>query len=142
MSRANAVLVLRADAILNFVVGTICYLFYKPLMAAILFPDTNTPLYANVMGAAIMGLAITAWLVSNHPESSHDIIVAGIITRLLVAPAILYWLFIGGIARPPVWLGVLAVLAQVLLIGGEALYLYSARLQPGAGKRERSGATL
>ncbi len=125
MSRANVVWVLRADAILNFVVGTVCYLFYKPLIAAVLFPDTNTPLYANVMGAAIMGLAIIAWLVSNHPDQSRDIIVGGIITRLLVAPAILYWLFIGGIDLPPVWLGVLAVVAQVLLIAGEALYLVS-----------------
>jgi hypothetical protein len=130
MSRENVVWVLRADAILNFVVGTICYFFYRPLISAVLFPDTNKPLYANVMGAAIMGLAITAWLVSNHPEKSHDIIVAGIITRLLVAPAILYWLFIGGIDLPPVWLGVVAVLAQVALIAGEALYLYSARTQP------------
>ncbi len=129
MSRENVIWVLRVDSLLNFVVGTICYFFYKPLIAAILFPNTDKPLYANVMGAAIMGLAIIAWLVSNHPEKSHDIIVGGIITRLLVAPAILYWLFIGGIDLPPVWLGVIAVLAQVALIGGEALYLYSARTQ-------------
>jgi hypothetical protein len=127
MSRSNVVWVLRADSVVNFVVGAICYLFFKPLIALILFPDTNTPLYANVMGAAIMGLGIMAWLVSNHPDKSHDMIVGGIITRLLVAPAILYWLFIGGIDLPPVWLGVLAVLAQVALIAGEALYVYSSR---------------
>ena len=127
MNRSNVVWVLRADSTVNFVVGAICYVFFKPLIALVLFPDTNTPLYANVMGAAIMGLGIMAWLVSNHPDKSHDIIVAGIITRLLVAPAILYWLFIGGIDLPPIWLGVLAVVAQVVLIAGEALYLYSSR---------------
>lgn len=127
MNRSNVVWVLRADSLVNFVVGAICYTFYKPLIALVLFPDTNKPLYANVMGAAIMGLGIIAWLVSNHPDQSHDIIAAGIITRLLVAPAILYWLFIGGIDLPPVWLGVLAVAAQVALIAGEALYLYSSR---------------
>jgi hypothetical protein len=130
MSRANVVWILRADAILNFVVGAVCYFFYRPLIAAVLFPDTNKPLYANVMGAAIMGLSIIAWLVSTHPEQSRDIIAAGIVTRLLVALPILYWLFIGGIDLPPLWLGVLAVLAQVLLISGEALYLYSSRTAP------------
>jgi hypothetical protein len=129
MNRANVVWVLRVDAAFNFIVGTICYLFYKPLIAAILFPDTNKPLYANVMGAAIMGLSIVAWLCSNHPAKSRDIIAAIIVTRLLVAPAILYWLLIAGIDFPPVWLGVTAVLAQVLLISGEALYLYNSRMK-------------
>lgn len=127
MSRSNVVWILRVDSLVNFWVGAICYVFYKPLIALILFPDTNKPLYANVMGAGIMGLGIIGWLVSNHPDKSRDIIVGGIITRLLVAPAILYWLFIGGIDLPPVWLGVLAVTAQVVLIAGEALYLYSSR---------------
>ena len=127
MSKANVVRVLRLDALFNFTVGAICYLFYKPLIAAILFPFTDKPLYANVMGAGIMGLSIVAWLASNRPETAREFIGAVIIARLLVAPAILYWLFIGGIDLPPVWLGLLAVGAQVLLISGEAAYLYSSR---------------
>ncbi|MBI3915053.1 MAG: hypothetical protein HY327_12820 [Chloroflexi bacterium] len=127
MSKANVVRILRIDALFNFSVGAICYVFYKPLVAAILFPFTDKPLYANVMGAGIMGLSIVAWLASNRPETAREFIGAVIITRLLVAPAILYWLFIGGIDLPPVWLGVVALAAQVALIGGEALYLYSSR---------------
>jgi hypothetical protein len=93
----------------------------------VLFPDTNKPLYANVLGAALIGLSLDVWFASNDPDRLREPIWAGIITRLLVAPAILYWLFIGGIDLPPVWLGVLAVAAQVVLIAGEALYLFSSR---------------
>ena len=127
ISRTAVVWILRFDAAFNFTVGLICYFFYKPLIAAILFPDTNKPLYANVMGAGIMGLSIVAWLASYRPETAREFILSVIVSRLLVAPAILYWLFIGGIDLPPVWLGVLAVVAQVILISGEAIYLLSTR---------------
>lgn len=50
-----------------------------------------------------------------------------IVSRLLAAPVILYWLLIAGIDRPPIWLGLLAVGAQVVLISGEAIYLYTSR---------------
>lgn len=127
INKSTVTMILRIDAVFNFSVGLICYFFYKPIIAAILFPDTNKPLYANVMGAGIMGLSIVAWLASNRPETAREFIWAVIVSRLLVAPAILYWLFIGGIDLPPVWLGVLAVAAQVVLISGEAIYLLSTR---------------
>ncbi len=127
IDKSTVSMILRVDAVFNFSVGLICYIFYKPLIAAILFPDTNKPLYANVMGAGIMGLSIVAWLAANRPETAREFIWAVIVSRLLVAPAILYWLFIGGIDLPPVWLGVTAVAAQVVLISGEALYLLTTR---------------
>lgn len=125
MSRSNAILVLRADAIFNLLAGVVLYFFYKPLIALILFPDTNTPLYANVLGAALVGLSLDVWFAANDPDRLREPIVAGIITRLLVAPAILYWLLIAGIDLPPLWLGLAAVGAQVLLILGEAAYLFA-----------------
>jgi len=127
ISRSNVTLILRVDAIFNGLAGLVLYFFYKPLIQLVLFPDTNKPLYANVLGAALIGLALDVWFAANEPEKLRGPIVAGIITRLLVAPAILYWLFIGGIDLPPVWLGLLAVTAQVVLIAGEGLYLYSTR---------------
>jgi len=135
MNRTTVVWVLRLDAAFNFTVGAICYLFYKPLIAAILFPDTDKPLYANVMGAGIMGLSIVAWLASNRPEASREFIGAIIVTRLLVAPAILYWLLIAGIDLPPVWLGLVAVGAQVALVSAEALYLYASRTSQRASAK-------
>ena len=127
MSAKTVSTLLRIDAVFNFIVGFICYFFYRPLIAAILFPDTDTPLYASVMGAAIMGLSIVAWMAANRPETAREFIGAVIISRLLVAPVILYWLLIRGMDLPPVWLGLLAVAAQVVLISGEALYLYTSR---------------
>jgi len=125
MNAKTVAMILRVDAVFNFTVGLICYFFYKPLIAAILFPDTDKPLYASVMGAGIMGLSIVAWLAANRPETAREFIGAVIVSRLLVAPVILYWLLIRGIDLPPVWLGLLAVAAQVVLISGEAVYLYT-----------------
>lgn len=135
MNRTAVVWVLRLDAAFNFTVGAICYLFYKPLIAAMLFPDTDKPLYANVMGAGIMGLSIVAWLASNRPETSREFIGAIVVTRLFVAPTILYWLLIAGIDLPPVWLGLAAVGAQVALVSGEALYLYASRTSQRASAK-------
>lgn len=127
ISRSTASWVMRVDALFNGLVGLTLYFFYKPLIQLVLFPDTNKPLYANVLGTALIGLSLDVWFASNDPDRLREVIWAGIVTRLLVAPAILYWLFIGGIDLPPVWLGLLAVLAQVVLIASEFLYVYPSR---------------
>ena len=127
MSRQNVSLVLRADALFNLFAGVVLYIFQKPILALLLLPDSDKPIYPQVLGAALIGLSLDAWFVSNNPDRYKPIMLAGIITRLLVAPVILYWLFIGGIDLPPIWLGVAAVAAQVLFILGEALYLYATR---------------
>lgn len=127
MNTKTVALILRVDAIFNFVVGLIIYFFYKPMITAMLLPDTDKPIFASVMGAAIMGLSIVAWLAANRPETAREFIGAVIVSRLLAAPVILYWLLIAGIDRPPIWLGLLAVGAQVVLISGEAIYLYTSR---------------
>ncbi len=127
MKTKTVSLILRIDSAFNFAVGLICYFFYTPLITAILFPNTDHPLYASVMGAGIMGLSIVAWLASNRPQTAREFIGAVIVARLLVAPVILYWLLIAGIDLPPVWLGLTAVAAQVVLISGEAYYLYTTR---------------
>src|SRR3972149_2707156 len=97
MKAKTVSLILRVDAVFNFSVGLSCYFFYRPLIAAILFPNTDKPLYASVMGAGIMGLSIVAWLASNRPATAREFIGAVIVSRLLVAPVILYWLLISGI---------------------------------------------
>lgn len=125
INRSTASLVLRVDAVFNGLAGLILFFFYKPLITLVQFPDTNTPLYANVLGAALIGLSLDVWFASNDPDRLREPIIAGIVTRLLVAPAILYWLLIAGIDLPPIWLGLAAVAAQVVLIVAEALYLFS-----------------
>jgi hypothetical protein len=125
INRAQVGWILRLDAIFNGLAGLILYFFFKPIIQLVLFPDTNKPIYANVLGAALIGLSLDVWFAANDPGRLREAIWAGIITRLLVAPAILYWLLIAGIDLPPIWLGLVAVGAQVLLILGEAAYLLS-----------------
>ena len=67
ISRSNVSLILRVDAIFNGLAGLILYFFLKPLIQLLLFPDTNKPLYANVLGATLIGLSLDIWFASNEP---------------------------------------------------------------------------
>lgn len=127
ISRSTVSLILRADAIFNGLAGLILYFFYQPVIQFALLPNTDKPIYANVLGAALIGLSLDVWFAAKDPDRLREAILAGIITRLLVAPAILYWLLIAGIDLPPLWLGLSAVGAQVLLILGESAYLLGSR---------------
>ncbi len=64
MSVSNVRWVLRADAAFNMFAGIVLYFFQRPIIALLLLPDTNKPIYANVLGAALIGLSLNAWLVS------------------------------------------------------------------------------
>jgi hypothetical protein len=33
------------------------------------WPDTKTPIYANVLGAALIGLSLAVWFMANHPAT-------------------------------------------------------------------------
>lgn len=127
ISRSSVAWILRADAIFNGFAGLVLLFFYRPVIQLLLLPDTDKPIYANVLGAALIGLSLDVWFAARDPERLREPIVAGIITRLLVAPAILYWLLIAGIDLPPLWLGLAAVGAQVVLILGESAYLLGPR---------------
>jgi hypothetical protein len=52
--------------------------FYRPIVALIGWPDTETPIYANGLGAALIGLSLAVWFAANHPEQSRDTILASI----------------------------------------------------------------
>lgn len=127
ISRSSVAWILRADAIFNGFAGLVLLFFYRPVIQLLLLPDTDKPIYANVLGAALIGLSLDVWFAARDPERLREPIVAGIITRLLVAPAILYWLLIAGIDLLPLWLGLAAVGAQVVLILGESAYLLGPR---------------
>lgn len=74
MSRSSVAWVLRADGAFNFLAGLVLLLFYRPVVALIGWPNTETPIYANVLGAALIGLSLAVWFAANHPELSRDII--------------------------------------------------------------------
>lgn len=127
MNRNNVAWVLRADGVFNLLAGLVLLVFHRPVVAAIGWPDTQTPIYANVLGAALIGLSLTVILVARHPEQSRGIILSSVITKALAGAAILYWVFVAGIDLPSPWLLPAAVGVQVLFALGEAAYCLSSR---------------
>jgi hypothetical protein len=89
------------------------------------WPDTDVPIYANVLGAALIGLSLAVLFAANHPERSRDTILASMVTKVLAGVIIIYWVFLAGIELPSPWLLPAAVVAQVLFVLGEAAYLLS-----------------
>ncbi len=129
MSGNQVAWVLRADGVFNLLAGLALLAFYRPVIAAIGWPDTETPIYANVLGAALIGLSMAVIFVARRPERSRDIILASVITKALAGAIILYWVFVAGIELPSPWLLPAAVGAQVLFAAGEAAYLLTARTE-------------
>lgn len=127
MNRSNVAWVLRADGLFNLFAGLVLLTFYRPVVALIGWPNTQMPIYANVLGAALIGLSLTVILVSRHPEQSRGIILSGVLTKALAGVTILYWVFIAGIDLPAPWLLPAAVEVQVLFALGEAAYCLPSR---------------
>jgi hypothetical protein len=125
MTRAGVAWVLRADGVFNLIAGLVCLLFYRPVVALIGWPDTDVPIYANVLGAALIGLSLAVLFAANHPESSRDTILASIVAKVLAGVIIVYWVFLAGIELPSPWLLPAAVVVQVLFVLGEAAYILS-----------------
>jgi hypothetical protein len=125
MTRAGVAWVLRADGIFNLIAGLVCLLFYRPAVTLIGWPDTDVPIYANVLGAALIGLSLAILFAANHPESSRDTILASIVAKVLAGLVIIYWVLLAGIELPSPWLLPAAVVVQGLFVLGEAAYILS-----------------
>jgi hypothetical protein len=119
----NVAWVLRADGAFNFLAGLVALFFYRPVVALIGWPDTEMPIYANVLGAALIGLSLAVWFAADHPERSRGTIFASIIAKGLAGVIILYWVFVARIELPSPLLLPAAVGVQVLFVLGEAAYL-------------------
>ena len=127
MNRSNVAWILRADGLFNLLAGLALLTFYRPVVALIGWPDTPMPIYANVLGAALIGLSLTVILVARHPEQSRGIILASVLTKALAGASILYWVLVAGIDLPSPWLLPAAVGVQVLFALGEAAYCLPSR---------------
>jgi hypothetical protein len=104
MNRNNVAWVLRADGHFNLIAGLVLLTFYRPVVALIGWPNTPLPIYASVLGAALIGLSLTVILVSRQPEQSRAIILSSVLTKALAGVTILYWVFVAGIDLPSPWL--------------------------------------
>jgi hypothetical protein len=125
MNHKNVARVLRGDGAFNLLAGLALLFFYRPVIELIGWPDTDAPIYANVLGAALIGLSLAVLFAADHPESSRDTILASVVAKGLAGVAILYWVFVAGIELPSPWLLPAAVGVQVLFVLGEAAYLAS-----------------
>jgi hypothetical protein len=125
MNHNNVARVLRADGVFNLLAGFVLLFFYRPVVALIGWPDTDVPIYANVLGAALIGLSLAVLFAANHPDRSRDAILASIVAKALAGVVIVYQVFLVGIELPSPWLLPAAVVVQVLFVLGEAAYLVS-----------------
>jgi hypothetical protein len=134
MNKTNVSRILRADAIFNLLAGLALQFYVRPLLTLIGWPTADVPVYAIVLGSALIGLSLAVWFAADHPEQSRDTILAGIIAKGLAGVSILYEIFITGISLPSPWLLPAAVGVQVLFVLGEAAYLLTSRPQNKLGK--------
>jgi hypothetical protein len=125
MKRTHVAWVLRADGAFNLLAGLVALTLYGPVVAFIGWPGTDTQIYPNVLGAALIGLSLAVLFAAGHPERSRDTILATVVAKVLAGVIILYWVFVVGIELPSPWLLPAAVGAQVLFVLGEAAYLVS-----------------
>ena len=100
MNRTNVAWILRADGVFNLLAGLVLLFFYRPVVALIGWPDTGVTIYANVLGAALIGLSLAVLFAANHPERSRDTILAGIVAKGLAGVAIVYQVYVAGIELP------------------------------------------
>lgn len=138
MNHKNIARVLRADGVFNLLAGIVCLVFYRPIIALIGWPDTSEPIYASVLGAALIGLSLAVLFAANHPDRSRDTILASIVAKALAGVVIVHQVFLVGIELPSPWLLPAAVVVQVLFVLGEAAYLLSS--SSNAERREQRPA--
>lgn len=126
MNRTGVAWILRADGVFNLLAGLILLFFYRPVVELIGWPDTGVTIYANVLGAALIGLSLAVLLAANDPDQSRGTILAGIVAKGLAGLVIVYQVFVVGIELPSPWLLPAAVVVQVLFVLGETAYLGAA----------------
>jgi hypothetical protein len=125
MNSTRVAWVLRADGVFNLLAGLVALTFYGPVVALVGWPETDAPVYPNVLGAALVGLSLAVLFAAGHPERSRDTILATVVAKVLAGVILVYWIFVAGIELPSPWLLPAAVAAQVLFALGEAAYLLS-----------------
>ena len=121
--------ILRADGIFNGLSGIFLLFYIRPVLDLIGWSEIDAPIYANVLGAALVGLSLAVILAANHPERSEDIILSSIVAKGLAGACFVYY-FIVGLQTSSLLFQYVAVAVQVLFVVGEALYLLSLRRRP------------
>lgn len=126
MSESAVRWVMRLDGAFNMFAGILLQFNLEGLLRAIGWPAALTPVYAMVLGSALIGLSLMVLAGSRRPSRAREILIISIITHLLAGLTILYQIYIVGIELPSPFLLPAAVGVQVLFVIGEAYYLLTA----------------
>ncbi|MEX0788529.1 MAG: hypothetical protein WD040_07005 [Anaerolineales bacterium] len=94
MSAERVAPVLRVDGIFNLIVGLVLQLYFRPALAVIGWPETETPVYAMVLGSALIGLSLAVLWIAPKPLANRSTIPASIIGKGLAGGQILYAAFV------------------------------------------------
>ena len=139
MNESRVAWVLRADGIFNVIAGLVLQFYVRSLLAIIGWPETDTPIYATVLGSALIGLSLAVIFAANRPQQHRTTILSSIIAKSLAGVSILNTVFILRTFVPSPVLLIAAVGAQVLFVLGEAAYLLSSRKsEPGAAMAQKA----
>lgn len=135
MNASRASLVLRIDGIFNLIAGLVLQLYFRPALALIGWPETETPIYAMVLGSALLGLSLAVLWIAPRPQANRSTILASIIAKGLAGATILYAAFVQQTFIPKPALLAAAVGAQVLFVLGEGWYLWSTQDSRGSSRK-------
>jgi hypothetical protein len=138
MNAERVALVLRVDGVFNLIAGLVLQLYFRPALALIGWPETETPIYAMVLGSALIGLSLAILWIAPKPQANRSTILASIIAKGLAGGTILYAAFVQQTFIPKPALLAAAVGAQVLFVIGEAWYLWGPQAAAASRKPARS----
>jgi drug/metabolite transporter (DMT)-like permease len=80
------------DALVHALVGCVLLFFPGPLVDALGVPSPDPAIYANLAGAALLGLALALARASQSPEDHRSVIEATTVANVLAAAVLAVWL--------------------------------------------------
>jgi hypothetical protein len=82
---------LAADALVTALVGLVLLFFPQQLVDAVGLPDPEPAIYANLAGAALVGLAVALVRAAETPVLHRGVIEASVAVKLLWAVVVIVW---------------------------------------------------
>ena len=121
---------LRADALINLLLGATLVFFPRGLVTALGIPDAEVAFYPSILGAVLFGIGIALWI--EHLRGSSGLGLAGAISINLCGGVVLAaWLLFGSLSLP--LRGRLLLWGLVVLLSGISVLELRAQSGDGAG---------
>ena len=122
MTAADARQVLQANAVLDFVAGLLLLAgTWDGLWDALDLPQAQPALFAQVGGAALLGLAYLLWRAADEPPLRAPVALATAGADGLAALIVLIWLVTGSLPDDVDALGTILLIALLVVLGAFAV---------------------